>query len=160
MSSGYEQTPVPVDQPEGGKSEGSKKRLSAMGILTLVMGLILFGAITLGIMKACSAPSAKSLVGSYSLVGTTIAGMKSSSLELKEGGDFKLTLFVGDYEEMTGRWGIRGESSTIDFFNIKGTSSSSIKIEGEASGNRIVVTGTEKGKTFEITYEKIKYQSQ
>lgn len=154
MSSGNEQTPsVPVDKPDG-----PKKRLSGMWILTLAMGLILLGAATLGIMKACSAPTAKSLIGSYSLVGTTIPGMKSSSLELKEMAEFKLTLFVGDYEEMSGLWGLLG--SSIEFRDIKGTSSSRITIKGEVDGSRIVVKGTEKGKTFQITYEKIKYQSQ
>jgi hypothetical protein len=158
MSSGSEPAPLPDKTDD--KPKGLEDRLSNIGILPMMLPLVLIGVIFI-VIQSCSAVYQKDLIGNYSLVSTNVPGMKRSSLELKEQGKFKMTLFVGDYEEMDGSWGLAGETKEIAFFDTRGTTSTEgVKLKGEVDGSKIILTITEKGKTYEVVYEKVKYQSQ
>lgn len=103
------------------------------------------------VTSSSSTSSVESVAGSYTFVSSSIPRL-NSSLTLKDNGSFRMTIHLGDDEEMLGSYKVTGD--TISFYNIHGTSSSRIEMAGKFEGRRIKITGKEKGDTFEIVYEK------
>jgi RNA polymerase subunit RPABC4/transcription elongation factor Spt4 len=133
-----------------GSSSSNRKPLIIGGLVLAT--LLLAGGITTIILLTGSRGTSESITGRYSLVRSSISRLKNSSLELRNDNSFTLTLQLGDYEEMTGKYIVSGD--TIDFYNIQGTSSSRIQMSGRWRNRTITITAQEKGKTFEMEYSK------